>query len=83
MPRREGCLWCVEWLLECQRDGSAEYLEGAGLDWGGGSEFLDLLSGEADGLPVEGGQVAEQVLVAADGKPVAVVLGGVFGPGLG
>ncbi len=38
--------------------------------------------GEGDGLPVEGGQVGEQVAVAVDGQVIAVVFGAVFGLGL-
>ena len=45
--------------------------------------FSICLAGEGDGLAVEGGQVAEQVAVVVDGQAVAVVLGGVFGSGLG
>src|SRR6266536_99871 len=64
---RSGLGWRVEWLLEGQRDGGAEQLEGAGLDGGGAGELLDLLPGEDDGLPVEGGQVLKQVAVAIGG----------------
>ena len=52
------------------------------LDGGWGGELLDLLPGEGDGLPVEGGQVGEQVAVAADGQTIAIALGGGFGLGL-
>src|SRR6266568_4221220 len=60
---RSGLGWRVEWLLEGQRDGGAEQLEGSGLDGGVAGELLDLLPGEDDGLPVEGGQVLDQVEV--------------------
>jgi hypothetical protein len=83
MPGAEGWRRCVEWLPEGQRDWGAEQFEGPGLDQGWGGELLDVLPGEDDGLPVEGGQVLEQVPVFTDGQLVAVVLGGVFGFGLG
>ena len=62
------------WLREGEGGGSAEQFEGPGLDRGGGGELLDFLPGEADDLPGEGGQVAEQVLVAGDGQPGGVCL---------
>lgn len=65
MLRAGGLAAVVEWLPEGQRRGGAEQLEGAGLDGGGGGELLDALPGEADGLAVEGRQVAEQVAVAS------------------
>jgi hypothetical protein len=67
MPLAQGWRWRVEWLLEGQRDGGAEQLEGPGLDGGGAGELLDLLPGEDDGLPVEGGEVLKQVAVAIGG----------------
>src|SRR6266550_2329405 len=76
---RRGLAALVEWLLEGQRGGGAEQFEGAGLDWSSGGELLDALPGKADGLAVEGGQVAEQVAVAVDGQPAGGVLGGVLG----
>src|ERR1035437_7041417 len=76
--RRAGCYW----LLEGERDRCAEELEGAALDGGGIGELLYPLAAEGDGLTVEGGQVAEQVAVFADGKLAAVALGGVLAPGL-
>src|SRR5712691_6279203 len=77
--RAAGCYW----LLEGEGDGRAEQLEGAALDGRGIGEFLDALSGEADGLAVERGQVLEQVAVAVGGQAAGGVLGGVlgFGPG--
>src|ERR1019366_3074853 len=54
-------------------DWCAEEFEGAPLDRGEAGEFLDLPPGEDDGLPVEGGQVIEQVPVAAGGQAVVVV----------
>ncbi len=70
-----GCYWLRDGL----RDGGAEQFEGAALDGGGGGEFLDALSAEDDDLPVEGGEVGEQVAVAVDGQAVVVVLGAVLG----
>ncbi len=67
------------WLLQAERDGRADQFEGTALDRGGGGELLDFLAADADDLAGEGGQVAEQVLVAADGQLVAVVLTGVLG----
>src|ERR1017187_10160806 len=55
------------------RDWCAEEFEGAPLDRGEAGEFLDLPPGEDDGLPVEGGQVIEQVPVAAGGQAVVAV----------
>src|SRR6266516_2919082 len=65
---RRGLAALVEWLPEGHGDGGAEQFEGAGLDGGGGGELLDALPGEADGLAVEGGQVAEEVAVAVGGQ---------------
>ena len=69
-----GCYW----LLEGEGDRCAEQFEGASLDGCGIGELLDPLAAEGDGLAVEG---AEQVAVFADGKLVAVALGGVLVPG--
>src|ERR1019366_5362857 len=77
--RAPGCYW----LLKGEGDWRAEQFEGPALDGGGAGEFLDALSGEDDGLPVEGGQVLEQVAVAVGGQPAGGVLAGVFGFGPG
>src|ERR1039457_1142780 len=57
--------------------------EARAVDGGGLGEFGDVLAAEGDGLPVECGQVAEQVAVLADGEPGFAALGGVFGFGPG
>src|SRR5215510_4300848 len=82
MVRRGRVLGGRYWLRNGQWHGSAEQFEGSVLDRGRGGELVDLLPGEGDGLPVEGGQVGEKVAVAVDGQPIAVALGGVFGLGL-
>lgn len=48
-----------------ERHGGTGQSEGAALGGCGGGEFLDRPAGEGDGLPVGGGQVGEQVPVAA------------------
>src|ERR1035437_7210007 len=74
---------CCYWLLEGEGDWRAEQFEGPALEGGGAGEFFDARSGEGDGLPVEGGQVLEQVAVAVGGQPAGGVLAGVFGFGPG
>src|SRR5437773_5651106 len=83
MVWRGGAVAGRYWLRDGRWHGGAEQLEGAALGGGGGGELLDDLTGEGDGLPVEGGQVGEQVAVAVDGQPIAVALGGGFGLVLG
>ena len=68
-PRLGGCFW----LREGDRNRRFEQFERAGLDRGWNSYFLYLLAVEIDGLPAEGGQVAEQVTVTVNWEPVFVL----------
>lgn len=65
MPVRVGCSGCY-WLLEGHGDGGAEQLEDAALDGCRGGDLLDSLPTEIDDLPVQGGEVVEQVFVAVE-----------------
>ena len=73
------------WLLEGEGHGSAEQFERALLDGRGAGGFLNSLPAEVDDLPVEGGEVVEEVeevAVFADGQLAAVAFAGVFVPGV-
>src|SRR2546423_10614800 len=76
--------WCrgCYWLRDGQWHGGAKQFEGAPLDRRGRGELVDGPAVEGDGLPVEGGEVGEQVAVAVDGQAVVVALGAVVGLGL-
>jgi hypothetical protein len=80
-PGRRSAGWCY-WLLEGAGHRGTGQLDRAALDGRGIGEFPGFLPAEVDGLAVEGGQVVEQVAVFADRELVAVVLGGVFVPGV-
>ena len=66
------------WLLQGERDGGADEVEGLALFAGGLGEHGDGGggSGEADLVAGEGGEVGEQAAEAAVGPSVLVVLAG-------
>jgi hypothetical protein len=57
--------WDGFWLRHHDRDGRSDQVEGAGLDRGRGGQLLGLMPGEMDDLPVQCGQVSEQIAVAS------------------
>ena len=65
------------WLLQGERDGDAEEVEGLPLVGGGLGEHRhgDGGAGEADLVAGQGGQVLEQAAEAAVGAACRVVLG--------
>ena len=74
---------CVFWLLQGERDGGADELEGLPLGGGGFGEHGHggLGAGEADLVAGHRGEVVEQALVAANLLPGVVLLAGGLGCG--
>lgn len=58
-------MWCCWCLLQGDRDGGGEQIEGLPLRGGGEGDLVDLVAADGDGLAGEGGQVIEQVAEAA------------------
>src|SRR5262249_57460726 len=77
------CGGLVLWLVEGERDGCADEVEGLALGAGRLGQHRDGLAGagEADLVTGQGGQVVQEPAEAAVGAAVFVVLAG--GPGLG
>src|SRR5262249_3153411 len=82
------CRFCVSgglvfWLVQGERDGCADEVEGLALGAGRLGQHRDGLAGagEADLVTGQGGQVVQEPAEAAVGAAVFVVLAG--GPGLG
>ena len=73
----------VFWLLQGERDGGADELQGLPLGAGRLGEHRDgdLGAGEPDLVAGQGGQVLQQAAEAAVGLPGRVVLAGGFGLG--
>jgi hypothetical protein len=72
-------VWCCWCLLQGDRDGGGEQIEGLPLRGGGEGDLVDLVAADGDGLAGEGGQVIEQVAEAAGW----LAAGGGFAGGLG
>src|SRR5258707_14764466 len=75
----------LSWLLQRERDGGADEVEGLTLFAGGLGEDGDVRpgAGEADLVTGQGGQVGEQAAEAAVGGAGLVVLAGGLGLGGG